>query len=126
MLTLLFHGNILLGDLLSCSAIHSILGHTSLELLELRLDLTAFCLLLIKFCLELRSHLVVAILGLLKVEADLMHVGKSVEILVLVHLLSVGLSSMGSVVIVRSMHLLLKGSWLHEHDLPLKFFIVTL
>jgi hypothetical protein len=75
-----------LGDLLSCSRENSILGDTSFEFLELLFDLVAFGLFLIKFCLELRGHLVISILGFFQVYSNLMDVGKCVQVLVLVHL----------------------------------------
>jgi len=41
-------------------------------------------LLLIELSLELRGHLVVSLLGFFQVKSDLMDIGKSVEILVLI------------------------------------------
>ena len=76
----------LLGDLLSCSREHCVLSHTSLELLELLLDLVALRLLLVELGLQLSSHLVVPVLGLLQVDPDLVDVSQGVQVLVLVHL----------------------------------------
>ena len=73
-------------NLLTRSGEHSILRHTSLQLLELLFDLMALGLLLVQFGLQLRSHLVVPVLGFLKVDSDLMHISQGVEVLVLVHL----------------------------------------
>lgn len=97
------------------------MGNTALELLELLLDLFALGLFLVELCLEFRCHLVVAILGFFQVEPDLMHVGKGVQVFVLVHLLSVSLGM--TVAMVR---LLVKGVRVHQHDLALEFFIVSL
>jgi hypothetical protein len=51
-----------------------------------------------------------------------MHVGKSVQVLVLIHLLSICLC----VRITSSMSLLFVNSGVHEHDLSLKLLVVSL
>jgi hypothetical protein len=45
--------------------VDSVHCHTSLKLLELLLNLSAFCLLLVKLVLELTSHAIVSVLSLL-------------------------------------------------------------
>ena len=47
------------------TAVDSVHCHTSLKLLELLLNLSAFCLLLVKLVLELTSHAIVSVLSLL-------------------------------------------------------------
>ena len=42
-------------------------------------------LLLIELGLQLRSHLVISVLSFFEVKSDLMNIGKSVEIFVLIH-----------------------------------------
>lgn len=101
----LFEG--FLGDLLASSREHSILCNGTLELLELRFDLTALCLLLVELGLELRGHLVVTILGFLQVDTDLMDVCQSVQVLVLVHL-DIALALVVIVVLVHGQDLLLE------------------
>ena len=77
-------------ELFASSAVHGVHGHRLLELFELLFNLSALGLLLVEFVLELASHTIVAILSLFQVVADLVNVGKSVEVLVLVqHLVSV-------------------------------------
>jgi len=71
------------AELLTCAAMHSVHGDTSLQLLELLLNLSALRLLFIQLVLQLACHTVVTILRLLQIVADLMHVGQRVEVLVL-------------------------------------------
>ena len=110
-------------DLLACAGIHRVLRHTTFQLLELGLDLLALGLFLIKFGLQLRRHLIVSILGLLEVETHLMHVGKCIQVLVLIHLLSIGF---GMLVTSCLVGLLFVDGGFHEHNLTLKLLIVTL
>lgn len=49
------------------------------------LNFLAFRLFFVQLGLEFTSHAVVAVLSVLQVEADLVHVGESVEILVVTH-----------------------------------------
>lgn len=70
-------------QLLASSAEDCVLSYTSLQLLELVLNLLALLLFLVELVLEFTCHSVVAILRLLQVESDLMHVGQSIEVLVL-------------------------------------------
>lgn len=109
-------------DFLSCPGVHGILCDTSLQLLELGLDLLTFGLLLVELGLEFSGHLVIAILSLLQIEANLMHVGKSIQVFVFVHLLSI---SLGMGVTSRLVSLLLINAGIHKHDLPLQLFIVA-
>jgi hypothetical protein len=52
------------------------------------LDFFALCLLLIKFGLKLTRHSVVAVLSFFEIESNLVDIGESVEVLMLVeHLL---------------------------------------
>jgi len=77
-------------EFLARPAVDSVHRNRALQLLELLLNLRALRLLLIKFVLELASHAIVPILGLLQVVSDLMNVGKGVQVLVLVkHLIRV-------------------------------------
>ena len=69
----------------------SVLCHRALEVLELVLNLLAFSLLLIQLGLQLARHSVVAVLSFLQVVTNLMHVGKRVQVLVLVEQLLLGL-----------------------------------
>ena len=71
------------------------MSDTSLQLLELMLNLLTLLLFLVELVLEFTRHTVVTILSLLQVESDLMHVGKSVEILVLVKKLVLALLTEG-------------------------------
>jgi len=68
---------------LVCPGEHGVLGHGTLQLLELVLDFFALGLFFIEFGLEFRSHPVVTFLGLLQIETDLMDVSQSVQVLVL-------------------------------------------
>ena len=87
------------------------MSDASLELLELALDLLTLGLLFIQLSLQLTGHLVVPVLGLLQVKADLMHVGKGVQILVLVHLLGIGFAR--TLAMACRGGLSVEGSWLH-------------
>ena len=101
------------AQLLASSAVNGVHSDRALELLELLLDLSALGLLLVKLVLQLTSHAVVPILSLLQVVTDLMHVSKSVEVLMLVeHLVSLLL--IVSVVMV------------HQDDLSLALFVELL
>lgn len=57
------------------SAVDRILRHRPFQFFELVLNLLAFSLLLVKLGLKFTSHAVVAVLCVLQVEADLVHVG---------------------------------------------------
>lgn len=72
------------AQLFARSAVDSILSNTAFEFFELMFNFLTLCLFFVKFCLQLTSHTVIAILCFFQVKTDLMHVGKSVEILVLV------------------------------------------
>ena len=72
------------AELFTSAAVDSIHGDTTLELLELLLNLCALRLLLIKLVLEFTSHAIVTVLSFLEVVSDLMHVSQSVQILMLV------------------------------------------
>lgn len=110
-------------DFLACAGIYGVLCDTSLEFLELSLNLFTLGLFFIKFSLKLSGHLVVAVLCLFEVETDLMHVGQRVQVLVLIHLLSIGL---GMGVAGCLMSLLFVHGGVHEHDLPLQLLVVAL
>lgn len=71
-------------QLLTGSAEHSILSDGVLKCLELGLNFLALRLLLVELSLEFGCHTIVSVLSLLQVESDLMHIGQSVEVLVLV------------------------------------------
>jgi len=70
-------------EFLASSAEHGVLCNTSLQFLELMLDFLALLLFLVELVLEFGCHAIVAILSLLQVESDLMDVGESVEVFVL-------------------------------------------
>lgn len=91
--------NHFLRQLLARAAVHCVLGHTALELLELVLNFLALSLFFVQLGLQLARHPVVAILRLLQVEAHLMHVGERVQVLVLVKQL-VGRSLVLTVLVV--------------------------
>lgn len=73
----------------------------------------ALSLLLVQLGLQLGSHLVVPVLGLLEVEPNLVDIGQGVEVLMLVH---------GN---IRLLVLLLIVG-VHSDNLSLKFFILFL
>ena len=101
------------AQFLACTAVHSVHGNGALQLLELLLNLRALRLLLVELVLQLTGHPVVAILRLLQVVSDLMHVGERVEVLMLVeHLIS-------ALVVVTSVRV-------HQDDLLLAIFIGSL
>ena len=76
----------LLGrQLLAVTAVDRILRHRPFQLLELVFNLLTLGLLLVELGLQLASHAVVTILGVFQVEADLVHVGERVEVLVVAH-----------------------------------------
>jgi len=89
-LALLLHRDVVLRDLLARARVDCVLGDTALQLLELGLNLLALGLLLVQLGLQLGRHLVVTVLGLLKVETNLVDVGKGVQVLVFIHLLGIG------------------------------------
>jgi hypothetical protein len=85
----------------------SVLSDRVLKGLELSLNFLTFGLLFVKFGLEFGSHLIVTILGFLQVEAHLMHVSESVQVLVLVeHLLRLLLEV--AIVVVHQVDFLLQ------------------
>jgi len=101
------------AKLLTSSAEHGVLSDTSLQLLELMLDFLALLLFLIELVLEFGRHTVVTILCLLQVESDLMDVGESVEVFVLMEELV--------------LTLLIEGRGrVHQDDLSLALFILLL
>ena len=72
------------AELFTCAAVDGVHGNTTLELLELLLDLCALCLLLVELVLEFTSHTIVTVLSFFEVISDLMHVGEGVQIFMLV------------------------------------------
>jgi len=86
---------------------NGVLGNGVLQSFELSLDFLALALLLIEFGLKLRSHLIVAILSFLQIKANLMHIGQSVKVLMLVKH-SLALLFIVTVVVVHQVDLLLK------------------
>ena len=98
---------------LASATVDGVHGDTAFQLLELLLDLRALGLLLVQLVLKLTSHAIVTILRLLQVVTDLMHVGKSVQIFMLVkHLVCLFLS----ITIAR----------VHENDFSLALFVELL
>lgn len=86
-------------QLLAGSAEYSILGNGVLKSFELSLDLLALRLLLVELGLQFRGHSVVPVLSLFQIEANLMHVGKCVQVLMLLeHLLGLLLKVSASVI----------------------------
>lgn len=122
-LALLLHPDVVRLDLLPRATVHCVLGDTAFQFLELGLNFLALRLLLIKLGLKLSSHLIVAVLSLLEIEADLMHVSQCIKVFMFIHLLSVSLrvSITGNL-----MSLLLVHGGVHEHDLPLELLVVSL
>lgn len=110
-------------DLLACTWIHRVLRNTTLQLLKLCLDFLALGLFLIKFCLQLSCHFIVPVLGLLQVETHLMHVGKGVQVFVLIHLLGIGF---GMWIAWSLVGLLFVSGRIHKHYLALKLLVVSL
>ena len=102
-----------LGNGLASSGEHSIFSHTSLQLFELLLDFVTFSLFFIQFSLKFRSHFVVTVLSLFKIDSHLMNIRKSVQVLVLIHLN------------VRLTAVLLEVG-IHHNDLFLQLFILSL
>ena len=90
-LALLLHPDVVCLNLLSSSTVYRVLGNATLQLLELGLNFLALCLFLIKLSLKLSGHLIVAVLCLLEIEADLMHVSQCIKVFMFIHLLSVSL-----------------------------------
>ena len=72
------------AELFTSSAMDGVHGYTTLKLLELLLNLCALSLLLVQLVLKFTSHAIVTVLSFLQVISDLMHVSKSVQILMLV------------------------------------------
>jgi hypothetical protein len=66
------------------TAEYRVLGHRAFQFLKLMLDFLTLSLFLIELGLKFGSHSVVTLLGLLKVETDLMHVSESVKIFVFI------------------------------------------
>ena len=62
-------------ELFTCAAVDGVHGDTTLELLELLLNLCALRLLLIKLVLEFTGHAIVTVLSFFEVISDLMYVG---------------------------------------------------
>lgn len=62
-------------ELLAIATKNSVLGDWALKLFELMLNLLAFRLLFIKFCLKFTRHSVVAVLCVFQVKSNLMYVG---------------------------------------------------
>jgi hypothetical protein len=121
-LALLLHPDVVRLDLLACATVDCVLGDTTLQFLELGLNFLALCLLLIQLSLKLSSHLIVAVLCLLEIKADLMHVSQCIKVFMFIHLLCVSLrvSITGNLV-----GLLLIHSRVHEHDLSLELLVVS-
>lgn len=61
-----------------------ILRHSFFQLFKLTFNLLTFRLLLIKFALQFTSHTIVSILSFFQIVSNLMHIGQSVQIFVLI------------------------------------------